>query len=440
MINSKLRAELEASLNLLENTRGKPFSEWVRLVGLDPAKDFIGTDLKNQDFRSQSLDGFDFAGSDLRGSKFHGAKIAGANLGDAIVDMRDLSKASDWKKFLRGYSPPNFAIALDDDVTEIYASGRGIIMKEPSVVAFRTSGSRKEVLSAGRSALKMQSNERVKVGHPIQRGNIADIELAGEMLARYLGTVHSVEASSAPMMLLAAKSYVPAQEKRLLSKIAIDAGARETHFIEEQLATAYGAGLVVRQETGLMVIGIDKSYTSISVFSFGSSVYTRDVSIGTRSLAATLGRAIRSRCGIGLPLHHLESILMQYGAAVRPSATEIKSFKVQGYIDSENTRRTANLDSLFAHLQLRNSYEKIVEGVKIALSQISPELSGDLAAYGLVLTGPGATLPELAQLISEETGMPVNISSDPSHSKINGCGYVLENWESLKHEIATVDV
>ena len=262
---------------------------------------------------------------------------------------------------------------------------------------------------------------------PLKDGVIADFTVTEQMLKRFILKVHQNESSlfkPSPRVLICVPCGSTQVERRAIKESAASAGAREVYLIEEPMAAGIGAGLPVAEARGSMVIDIGGGTSEVAVISLNGIVYSASVRIGGDRLDEAIVNYVRRNFGTLIGEATAERIKHTIGTAYPGS--EVMEIEVRGRNLSEGVPRSFVLNSNEILEALQEPLTGIVQAVKLALEQTPPELGGDVAEAGIILTGGGALLRDIDRLIAEETGLPVLIAEDPLTCVARGGGKVLE--------------
>ncbi len=308
-------------------------------------------------------------------------------------------------KKLRGMFSNDLSIDLGTANTLIYVRGQGIVLNEPSVVAVRQDraiGGTRSVAAVGAEAKQMlgRTPGHITTIRPMKDGVIADFTYTEAMLKHFIKKVHKSRVlRPSPRVLVCVPAGSTQVERRAIKESAEEAGARDVFLIEEPMAAAIGAGMPVTEARGSMVIDIGGGTTEVAVISLNGIVYSASVRIGGDRFDESITNYVRRNHGMLIGEATAERIKVELGCAY-PQA-EVIEMEISG----------------------RNLAEGIVSAVKLALEQTPPELCADVAERGIVLTGGGALLRDLDRLISEETGLHVQVADDPLTCVARGGGW-----------------
>ncbi len=333
-------------------------------------------------------------------------------------------------KRLRGIFSNDLSIDLGTANTLIFVRGQGIVLNEPSVVAIRMErgpGGPQSVAAVGAEAKQMlgRTPGNIRTTRPLKDGVIADFNMTEQMLQHFIKKVHSSRwLRPSPRVLVCVPCSSTQVERRAIKESAEGAGAREVYLIEEPMAAAIGAGIPIHEARGSMVLDIGGGTTEVAVLSLNGIVYSNSVRLGGDHFDEAVINYVRRSYGTLIGESTAERIKMEIGCAY---AQDVQSeIQVSGRNLAEGVPKMITLNSNEVLEALSEALASIVGAVKVALEQTPPELCADVAETGIVLTGGGALLRGLDQLLMEETGLPVIIADDPLTCVARGGGRALE--------------
>ena len=335
----------------------------------------------------------------------------------------------------RNYFSNDLAIDLGTANTLIYMRGKGIVLNEPSVVAIRQEGGpngKTTIHAVGHSAKQMLGRVpgNIQAIRPMKDGVIANFTVTEQMLKQFIRMVKPNKLFAPnPRIIICVPCGSTQVERRAIKESAEAAGASEVFLIEDPMAAAIGAGLPVSEAAGSLVIDIGGGTTEVGVISLGGMVYSGSVRVGGDKFDQAIVSYVRRNFGMLIGEPTAELIKMEIGSAF-PSS-EAKEIEVKGRNLSEGVPRTFTIHSNEVLEALTEPLNQIVGAVKTALEKTPPELGADIAERGMMLTGGGALLRDLDQLLQEQTGLPVHIAEEPLNCVVKGCGIALENIDRL---------
>ena len=327
----------------------------------------------------------------------------------------------------------DLAIDLGTANTLVYVKGRGIVLKEPSVVAVRKDAKGvNKVLAVGKEAKMMlgRTPGNIVAIRPMKDGVIADFEITEAMLRHFIGKVHNRTTLVRPRIIICVPSGITQVEKRAVKESAESAGAREVFLIEEPMAAAIGAGLPITEPTSNMIVDIGGGTTEVAVISLAGIVYSKSVRVGGDKMDEAILQYIKRKYNLLIGLSTAEIIKTTIGNAF-PS-DHIETIEVKGRDLVTGIPKILTIDSDEVRKAISEQVETIVETVRIALEQTPPELAADIVDRGIVLTGGGALLKDLDALLREETKLPITITEDALSTVVLGSGKALDNISLLR--------
>lgn len=339
-----------------------------------------------------------------------------------------------------GWLSADMAIDLGTANTLVYVKGKGIVLNEPSVVAIEEYRGKKQVLAVGNEAKQMlgRTPGNINAIRPLCDGVIADFEIAEEMIKYFIRKVHNRRTFASPMVIVCVPSGSTAVERRAIQESAEAAGARKVWLIEEPMAAAIGADLPVTEPTGSMVVDIGGGTTEVAVLSLGGIVYARSVRVGGDKMDAAIISYIRRNHNLLVGEGSAERIKKEIGSACAPDAGEGRTIEMKGRDLMNGVPKEIIITERQVAESLSEPVSQIVEAVKVALEHTAPELAADIVDKGIVLTGGGALLTNLDQVLRNATGLPVSIAEDPLACVVKGTGKALDEMSRLRSILSTM--
>lgn len=325
----------------------------------------------------------------------------------------------------------DIGIDLGTANTLVTLKGKGVILKEPSVVAIdRRSGN---ILATGYEAKEMlgRTPETIKAVRPLKDGVIADFTATKLMLKNIVTKVCQRYNAGKPRVVVGVPSGITEVEERAVEESILAAGAREVYLVEEPMAAAIGASLDVAEPTGNIIVDIGGGTTEVAVISLGGVVVSHSLRIAGDELDEDIINYIKREMGLAIGETTAEEIKMEIGCAL-PLMTEM-SMEIRGRDLSNGLPRNVVVTSSQIQEAMKDSINEIVEIVKTTLEKTPPELASDIVEKGIVLAGGGALIKNLDKLLSQRTGMPVYIAENPLECVVKGTGKTLEDLERLKN-------
>ena len=324
----------------------------------------------------------------------------------------------------------DIGIDLGTANTLVYVSGKGIVLRESSVVAMDRE--KKIPLAVGEDAKRMMGRTpgNMVALRPLRDGVIADFELAEIMLQHFIRRAHEGRSLFHPRIVVGIPSGVTGVERRAVKEAALQAGAREVHLIEEPVAAAIGAGLPVAEPTGNMIIDIGGGTTEVAVLSLQGTVLSESVRVAGDELTESITQYMKKVHNLIIGERTAEEIKIRIGSAY-PTENEEPIMEVRGLHLLSGLPRTVTIKGGEVRESMSEPLSVIVEAVKRSLEQTPPELAADIIDRGIMLAGGGALLRGLDTLISHETGIVTHIAPDPLCCVVLGTGRALENFKQL---------
>ncbi|MCS7199501.1 MAG: rod shape-determining protein [Caldimicrobium sp.] len=342
-----------------------------------------------------------------------------------------------FSKLFRIFSK-DLAIDLGTANTLIYMEGKGIILKEPSVVAIKEDGKYKKVLAVGDEAKKMlgKTPGTIKAVRPLREGVIADFEVTEAMIRYFIQKVHNRSYLVKPRIIVSVPTGTTQVERRAVKESAESAGAREVYLIEEPMAAAIGAGLPITEPMASMIVDIGGGTTEVALISLGGIVISHSIKVAGDKLDEAIVQYIKRNYNLLIGEATAEQIKIQIGNVFPEEPYDTMEIKGRDLVSG--IPKTITITSKEIQEAIREPVYLIIQAVKQVLEEAPPELSADLVDRGIVLSGGGALLRNLDKLLSQETGLPVRVAEDPLICVALGAGMALDNLDKLKDIMLTV--
>lgn len=323
----------------------------------------------------------------------------------------------------------DIGIDLGTANTLVYMKGKGIIIREPSVVAVDVKTD--TVKSVGQKAKDVvgRTPGSIVTVRPLKDGVIADFYIATSMLQEFMKKAMVGSFLCRPRVVICIPSGVTAVERRAVKESAEQAGAKKVMIIEEPMAAAIGAGLPVSEPTGSIVVDIGGGTTEVAVISLGGIVASRSVRVGGDKLDIDIINYIKKKYNLLIGERTAENIKIEVGNAF-PLEQELQT-EIKGRNLLTGLPENIFVTSVEIREALIDSLQEVLEAIRVTLEKTPPELAADIIDQGIVLTGGGALLRGMDQLISQETGMIVKCAENPLDCVALGTGIVLENMDKL---------
>lgn len=320
----------------------------------------------------------------------------------------------------------DLAIDLGTANTLVFVRGKGIVIREPSVVAIDKNDER--ILAVGIEAKRMlgRTPGNIVAVRPLKDGVIADFDVTEAMLRYFIDKASEKRYpwTPRPRVVVCVPSGVTSVEKRAVFEATIQAGARQAYLIEEPMAAAIGADLPVEEPTGSMVIDIGGGTTEVAVIAMGGIVVSQSIRIAGDEFDQAILTHVRDAYNLAIGERTAEDIKIKVGSAV-PLKDEL-DVEVNGRDVITGLPKTVRIESEEIRRALNKPLDEMAKAVKDALDATPPDLASDLMYYGILLTGGGALLRGLDVRLRDETGVSVNVSPTALDNVVNGCARVLE--------------
>jgi len=329
-----------------------------------------------------------------------------------------------------GFFAKDIGIDLGTANTLVHVKGKGIILREPSVVAInRKTGN---ILAVGDVAKKMigRTPGNITAIRPMKDGVIADFEITQNMLKYFIRRAITGKILSKPRVVICVPSGVTEVEKRAVEEATLQSGAREAYLIEEPMAAAIGANLPVEEPTGSMIVDIGGGTSEVAVISLGGIVTSRSLRIAGDEFDEAIVNYIKKEYNLMIGERTAENIKVTIGTAYPKENDETMDIRGRDLV--LGLPKNLSITSTEIMGALKEPINAIVDAIKFTLERTPPELASDIMDKGIMLAGGGALLSELDTLIKEETGMPVSIAERPLDCVVVGTGKVLDEIEILK--------
>jgi len=330
-----------------------------------------------------------------------------------------------------GLKNKDIGIDLGTANTLVTLRGKGIVLKEPSVVAIdKKTG---QIMATGHEAKEMlgRTPEQIKAVRPLKDGVIADFTATQLMLKNLISKVCQRYNVVRPRVVVGVPSGITEVEERAVEESVLQAGAREVYLIEEPMAAAIGASLDVAEPTGSIIVDIGGGTTEVAVISLGGIVVSTSLRIAGDELDEDIINYIKRELNLAIGETTAEEIKLTIGCAT-PLMTDVP-MTIRGRDLSTGLPRNVEIYSSQILEAMAESINEIIEGVKQTLEKTPPELASDIMEKGIVLAGGGALIQNLDKLLSYRTGMPVYIAENPLDCVVKGTEKTIEDLEKLKH-------
>lgn len=324
----------------------------------------------------------------------------------------------------------DMGIDLGTANTLVYVRGKGIVLNEPSVVAINTNN--KAVLAVGNEAKQMigRTPGNIVAIRPLKDGVIADFDVTEVMLKKFINKVCPKGAFTSPRIVICYPSGVTEVEKRAIEEATKRAGAREVFLMEEPMAAAIGAGLMVDEPRGCMVVDIGGGTTEVAIISLGGIVTSISLRVAGDDFDQAIISYIKKEYNLMIGERTAENVKIQLGSAFK---TEVdgNDMEIRGRDLVTGLPKVVHITETEIREALREPVSSIIDAIRTTLEKTPPELASDIMDRGIMLTGGGALLKGLDSLINHETNMPVHIAETPLDCVALGAGKALAHIDKL---------
>ena len=336
----------------------------------------------------------------------------------------------------------DIGIDLGTANTLVWVRGKGIVIREPSVVAMHKKT--KKIIAIGSEAKRMvgKTPESIITIRPLRGGVISDFDATAAMISHYIQAVHEVgnvlpTAWSRPKVVIGIPSSVTEVERRAVWEAALNAGARQAFLIEEPMAAAIGENISIFMPTGVMVIDIGGGTSEIAIISLGGIVVSKSMKLAGDDMDRAILHYIRLRHGVLLGERTAEELKIKIGSALDTNSVNARMAVVRGRDIETGLPKSLRVTEVEVREALSPILSKIIDAIGDVLQEAPPELTSDILEHGILLTGGGSQLSGLDKLIVERTHIPVIVCDDPLTSVVRGTGKVLED-ESLLDRVKVI--
>ena len=315
----------------------------------------------------------------------------------------------------------------------VFVRGKGIVLREPSVVAISTNDNR--IVAVGEEARQMlgRTPETIEVIRPMQGGVIADYVVTEAMLRYFISRVCGRFRLLRPEVMISVPVGVTSVESRAVRDAAVQAGSKAAYLIPEPLAAALGAGMPIHTPTGNMLVNIGGGVSEAAVIALNGIVVSHSVRVGGGKTDEAIAGYIRRKYNLLVGDQTAEDIKIQIGSAL-PLENEL-SMEVRGRDQVTGLPRTITINSSEVTEALVGPLSTIAGTVKAVLEKTPPELASDIIDRGIVMTGGGSLLRNVDRFLTGETGVPCHVADDPLACVAIGCGKALEQYNVLKRSL-----
>ncbi|WP_416151352.1 rod shape-determining protein [Salipaludibacillus sp. HK11] len=321
----------------------------------------------------------------------------------------------------------DLGIDLGTANTLVYVKGKGVILREPSVVAIRSDSGNIEAVGNDAKNMIGRTPGNIVAIRPMKDGVIADFDTTATMMKHFIQQALRNRSifTRKPNVMVCVPSGITAVEKRAVEDATKQAGAKEAYTIEEPFAAAIGANLPVWEPTGSMIVDIGGGTTEVAIISLGGIVTSESVRVAGDEMDDAIIQYVKKTYSLMIGERTAEAIKFEIGSAGNPDPNEEMDIRGRDLVSGLPKTITIHSDEITR--ALADTVTQIIQAVKDTLEQSPPELAADIMDRGIVLTGGGALLRNLDKVLSDETNMPVLVSEDPLDCVAIGTGRALEN-------------
>ncbi len=323
-----------------------------------------------------------------------------------------------------------FAIDLGTANTCVFARGKGVVVSEPSIVAFNTETAMTEAVGAEASRMVGRTPEKIRTVKPLKGGAIADFDAAEKMLVHLMKKAYRHVSWSRPRVVIGVPPEVTQLEMRAVKDSMYRAKARQVHLIQQPVAAAIGLGMSVSEPGGNMVVDIGAGTTDIAVLSLNGVVHAQSLRVAGDAMNEAIIDYMRKSRDLLIGEQTAEQIKIEIGSAA--PLDDKRTIEVKGRDLARGVPRTAMVSDSEIREALAPTIRVIIQAVKDALEKTPPEIASDIYERGIVLTGGGSLLQKLDDRLRAETQLPVYMAEDPMSSVVQGAGKILGNLDLLK--------
>jgi rod shape-determining protein MreB len=324
----------------------------------------------------------------------------------------------------------DLAIDLGTANTLVYAKNKGIVVREPSIVAVNKINNNVEAVGKEAKEMLGRTPGNIVAIRPMKDGVIADFEVTEKMIKYFIEKAHGRRFLVKPRIVISVPSEITQVEKRAVKDSALRAGATEVYLIEQAMAAAIGAGLPITDPTGNMIVDIGGGTTDVAVISLAGIVYSRSVRVAGNEMDDAIIQYIKRKYNLLIGERTAEQVKIEIGSAF--PLDEEMTMEIKGRDLVEGVPKTLVVSDEEIREALSETVATIVEAVRVALERTPPELSADIMDKGIIIAGGGSMLKNLDKRLREETGLPVTLAEDPLACVALGTGQMLTDFNLLR--------
>jgi rod shape-determining protein MreB len=334
------------------------------------------------------------------------------------------------RRIFGGFVGGDIGIDLGTSTTLIYVKGKGIVLNEPTVVAVDELTGKCIAMGVDAKQMLGRTPAGIRAMRPMKDGVIADFEMVEEMLRAFISKIQARKLFVRPRVVVSVPSGITAVERRAVRDSVEHAGAREVYLVAEPMAAAIGVGLPIDTPSGNLVIDIGGGTTEIAVIALSGIVRNISIRVGGDEMDNSVGQYIKKRYNLLVGDTTAEEIKIKIGSATPLSPEEERQIKGRDLV--AGLPRTIKISSEEVRTSLKEPISKIIEAVRHALERTPPELASDIVESGIMMSGGGSLLRGIQELISNETGLPVNLAENPLECVVKGTGKILDRFEKYR--------
>lgn len=322
------------------------------------------------------------------------------------------------------------AIDLGTANTLIFVKNKGILLREPSVVAINNQTKEPQAVGAEAKQMLGRAPGSIEAIRPMKDGVIANFDVTEKMIKHFFEKVGSRKMLGRPRVVIAVPSGITQVERRAVRDSAISAGAREVFLVEEPMAAAIGVDLPIEEPTGNMIIDIGGGTTEVAIISMSGIVYSKSVRVAGDEMDEAIVNYVKRKYNLLIGERTAEEVKIEIGSAYPMEKKMTKEVKGRDLV--AGIPKTLLISDEEVREALTETFSTIVESVKIALERTPPELAADIVDKGVVVAGGGSLIKGLEILLREATGLPITLAEDPLSAVAAGAGKLLSNHKLLK--------
>jgi rod shape-determining protein MreB and related proteins len=330
--------------------------------------------------------------------------------------------------------PRKIGIDLGTANVLVYVKGKGIVLSEPSVVALSTKDGRVRAVGADALAMLGREPESIEVVRPMRNGVIADYDITEAMLKHFINRARGRFDPAKPEVMICIPAGVTSVEMRAVRDAALAAGARHAFLIREPLAAAIGANIPVAQPSGNLIVDIGGGTTEVAVISLNDIVVSTSVRVGGNKFDEAIAAYVKRKYNVMLGERTAESIKIEIGSAL-PLERPL-TMQARGRDQVAGLPRTIEINSNEITEAIQEPLDAIISAVRAVLVETPPELSSDIIDKGMVMTGGGAMLRRINELLTQVTSVPCYVADQPANCVAIGTGLALENIDILRDSLS----